>query len=84
MPVMHDHRVENEQRVKQKLPMLYCPFGCTGRDVSPNPNGNAECCHLVGHTIDEKERVFEPLRMARRSRCSWAGCCPVSRNCSME
>jgi hypothetical protein len=61
MPVMHDHRVENEQRIKQKLPMLYCPFGCTGRDVNPNSNGSAECCHLVGHTIDEKERVFEPL-----------------------
>ena len=60
----HDHRVENEQRLKQKLPMLYCPFGCDGTQVSPNPNGNAECCHLVGHTVDEHERVFEPLMTA--------------------
>jgi len=61
---MHDHRVENLERAKQKLPPLYCPFGCTGRDVNPNSNGNAECCHLVGHTIDVKERIFEPLRTA--------------------
>ncbi len=59
MAVMHDHRIENEQRAKQKMPKLYCPFGCGGRDVNPNSNGNAECCHLIGHTIDVKERVFE-------------------------
>jgi hypothetical protein len=64
MAVMHDHRVENEQRIQQKMPLLYCPFGCTGRDVSPNQNGNAECCHLVGHTIDDKQRVFERLTEA--------------------
>lgn len=62
MPVMHDHRIENEQRLKQRMPLLYCPFGCTGKDSSQQPNGNAECCHLVGHTIDEKERVFEGIR----------------------
>ena len=64
-PVHHyDHRRENEQRRKQKLPELHCPFGCNGAQVNPNPNGNAECCHLVGHTIDERERVFEPLGTA--------------------
>lgn len=64
MPLMHDHRIENLERAKQRLPLLYCPFGCTGRDVNPNPNGNAECCHLAGHTIDKEERVFEPLKTA--------------------
>lgn len=63
---MHDHRIENEQRIKQKMPMLYCPFGCASREVNPNSNGNAECCHLVGHTIDTKERVFEPT-----GDCPW-------------
>lgn len=60
----HDHRIENEQRLKQKMPLLYCPFGCDGTQVAPSPNGNAECCHLIGHTIDERERVFEPIGMA--------------------
>jgi hypothetical protein len=58
---MHDHTKENEVRAQQKLPPLYCPFGCTGPECDPNPTGGAYCCHLVGFTVDESERIFEPL-----------------------
>lgn len=54
-----DRTEENKLRNQQKLPLIYCPFDCKPADVSPG--ATAYCCHLVGFTRDEKDRIFEPL-----------------------
>ena len=56
-----DHSKENVERRKQGLPELYCPFGCNGTQVSSGQSGAAYCCHLVGFTLDEGNRIFETL-----------------------